>query len=313
MPEDFAYEMPDAFGDVEAAPLLCAGIIGYRALQRSNLPPRRHAGALRLRLVGPRDHPDRPAPRLRGLRGHARREPPRAGPARWAPPGSARRPEDMPVKVDSAILFAPAGELVPPALEKLDKGGTLSLAGIYMTPIPPLDYERHLFYERDIRSVTANTRDDGRELLAEAAAIPIRPHTTIYPAGRRQPGPPGPEGRPDQRHGRAGDGLRYQFSYGEQDPQNQGHETRDPDGDADGVPQDIAHVLDTWPMMHDSRNNQRQAYQNLSVTICLLHFRPPRASPWGLVDFLVLQRLRPQASNGVIHCEDIQQAGEMTV
>jgi propanol-preferring alcohol dehydrogenase len=87
----------------------------------------------------------------------------------------------MPVKADSAIIFAPAGELVPPALEKLQKGGTLSLAGIYMTPIPQMDYEKHVFYERNIHSVTANTREDGRELLAAAAEIPIRPHTTTYP------------------------------------------------------------------------------------------------------------------------------------
>jgi alcohol dehydrogenase, propanol-preferring len=85
------------------------------------------------------------------------------------------------VKVDSAIIFAPAGELVPRALEALQKGGTLSLAGIYMTPIPALDYQRQVFYERDIHSVTCNTRADGRELLAKAAAIPIRPHTTVYP------------------------------------------------------------------------------------------------------------------------------------
>jgi propanol-preferring alcohol dehydrogenase len=91
------------------------------------------------------------------------------------------RAEDMPVKADSAILFAPAGELVPPALEKLEKGGTLALAGIYMTPIPAMDYQRYVFYERDIHSVTSNTRQDGRELLAEAAAIPLRPHTTVYP------------------------------------------------------------------------------------------------------------------------------------
>jgi len=88
--------------------------------------------------------------------------------------------EDMPVKVDSAIIFAPAGELVPQALAALEKGGTLSLAGIYMTAIPQLDYEKHVFHERDICSVTANTRQDGRELLAEAARIPVRPHTTTY-------------------------------------------------------------------------------------------------------------------------------------
>jgi propanol-preferring alcohol dehydrogenase len=85
------------------------------------------------------------------------------------------------VKVDSAIIFAPAGELVPPALAALRKGGTLSLAGIYMTPIPEMDYDRYVFYERDIHSVTCNTRQDGRGLLAEAAEIPIRPHTMTYP------------------------------------------------------------------------------------------------------------------------------------
>ena len=89
--------------------------------------------------------------------------------------------EPLPVQVQSAVLFAPAGEMVPPALEKLEKGGTLTLAGIYMTPIPAMDYERCLFYERDIHSVTSNTRQDGRELLAEAAQIPVRPHTSVYP------------------------------------------------------------------------------------------------------------------------------------
>ncbi len=97
--------------------------------------------------------------------------------ARWA----GASPADMPALADSAIIFAPAGELVPPALEKLKKGGTLSLADIYMTPVPAMDYQKHLFFERDVRSVTANTRDDGRELLAEAARINLRPHTTTYP------------------------------------------------------------------------------------------------------------------------------------
>jgi propanol-preferring alcohol dehydrogenase len=82
--------------------------------------------------------------------------------------------------LDSAIIFAPAGELVPPALEALDRGGTLALAGIYMTQIPPLDYERHLFYERNLRSVTANTREDGRELLELARDIPIHTHTETF-------------------------------------------------------------------------------------------------------------------------------------
>ncbi len=87
----------------------------------------------------------------------------------------------MPGPVDAAIIFAPAGHLVPVALTTLKKGGTLALAGIHMSEVPPLDYERHLFHERNLRSVTANTREDGRELLAEAARIPIRPATTPYP------------------------------------------------------------------------------------------------------------------------------------
>lgn len=86
----------------------------------------------------------------------------------------------MPVKVHSAIIFAPAGELVPVALKHLEKGGTLALAGIYMSDIPQLNYEETLFYERNLRSVTANTRLDGKELLLEAAEIPIRPHITTY-------------------------------------------------------------------------------------------------------------------------------------
>jgi propanol-preferring alcohol dehydrogenase len=91
------------------------------------------------------------------------------------------RAEDMPVPADSAIIFAPAGELVPPALAALAKGGTVALAGIHMTDVPAMNYQRHLFHERDLRSVTANTRADARELLAEAAAIGVRPHTTPYP------------------------------------------------------------------------------------------------------------------------------------
>jgi propanol-preferring alcohol dehydrogenase len=86
----------------------------------------------------------------------------------------------MPGKVDSAIIFAPAGELVPIALSCIEKGGTLAMAGIYMSPVPSLDYTEHLFYERDVRSVTSNTRDDGEALLREAARIPIRPEVQRY-------------------------------------------------------------------------------------------------------------------------------------
>ena len=178
--EAFAYEIPDGFDDVQAAPLLCAGIVGYRALKRSNLPP---GGRLAIFGFGSSAHVIMQIALHRGCRvyvvtrGAAHRDLALGMGAAWASETAA----GMPDRVDSAILFAPAGSLVPDALAALDKGGTLALAGIYMTDVPPLNYERHLFHEREIRSVTANTREDGRELLAQAAAIPIRPHTTTYP------------------------------------------------------------------------------------------------------------------------------------
>lgn len=178
--EDFAYEIPPRFSDVQAAPLLCAGIIGYAALRRSRL-----AEGGRLGIYGFGSSADvviqialhRGCEVYVVTRGQSHRNLAAQMGAKWV----GERPDDMPVKVDAAIIFAPAGELVPAALTKLEAGGTLALAGIYMSPIPQMDYEQHLFYERDVRSVTANTREDGRALLAEAAKIPIRPHTTAYP------------------------------------------------------------------------------------------------------------------------------------
>ncbi|HOD83599.1 MAG: Alcohol dehydrogenase [Planctomycetes bacterium ADurb.Bin126] len=178
--EDFAYEIPDGFDDVQAAPLLCAGIVGYRALKRSNLFA---GGRLAIFGFGSSAHVIMQIALHRGCRvyvvtrGASHRDLALRMGAAWASEIAA----GMPDHVDSAIIFAPAGSLVPDALTCLDKGGTLALAGIYMTDVPTLDYERHLFYERQVRSVTANTRQDGQELLAEAAAIPIRPHTTTYP------------------------------------------------------------------------------------------------------------------------------------
>ena len=178
--EDFAYRVPDAFDDVSAAPLLCAGIVGYRSFKRACVPD---GGKLAIYGFGSSAHVIMQIALHRGCevyvvtRGDSHRQLARRMGAAWV----GESAQDMPASTDSAIIFAPAGELVPPALAKLNKGGTLSLAGIYMTPIPELDYAKHLFHERQIRSVTANTRDDGRELLAEAAKIPIRPHTTTYP------------------------------------------------------------------------------------------------------------------------------------
>ena len=178
--ENFAYEIPEGFSDIQAAPLLCSGIVGYRALKRANLPS---GGKLAIYGFGSSAHLIAQIAMSRGCevyvvtRGQKHQMLAVELGAKWV----GEKPADMPVKVDSAIIFAPAGELVPPALERLEKGGTLSLADIYMTPIPQMDYEKYVFFERNIHSVTANTRQDGLELLAEAARIPLRPRTTSYP------------------------------------------------------------------------------------------------------------------------------------
>ena len=180
VPEDFAYRIPDIFEDVEATPLLCAGIIGYRALKRSRV---KDGGRLGIYGFGSSAHIMIQIALHRGCevyvctRGGRHGELAKKMGAKWV--GSAA--ERMPEKMDSSIIFAPAGELVPVALKDLKKGGTLALAGIYMTPVPEMDYGECLFFEKDLRSVTANTRKDGRELLEEAAKIPIRPRTQPFP------------------------------------------------------------------------------------------------------------------------------------
>jgi propanol-preferring alcohol dehydrogenase len=178
--EDFAYAVPEGLDPVEAAPLMCAGIIGYRSLRLSDMRP---GGRLGLYGFGASAHIAIQIARHWGCqvcvfsrsedhRAHARE----LG-ACWT--GSAE--EEPPEKLDSAVIFAPAGKLVPLALRALTRGGTLALAGIYMTAIPELDYEEHLYYERTVRSVTASTRRDGEELLRLAAEIPIRTEATAHP------------------------------------------------------------------------------------------------------------------------------------
>lgn len=180
VPEDFAYAIPEGLEPLHAAPLLCSGIIGYRALRRSEVRP---GGRLGLYGFGASAHVVIQIARHWGCsvfvatRGERHRALAREMGADWVGDAAERPPE----KLDAAIIFAPAGELVPPALEALDRGGTLALAGIYMTDIPSLRYEDHLFYEKSVRSVTANTREDGRELLALAAEIPIRTQTEVFP------------------------------------------------------------------------------------------------------------------------------------
>src|SRR5207247_942781 len=179
VPAAFAYAIPAVFGDVEAAPLLCAGIIGFRALERAAVPA---GGRLGLWGFGSSAHVTLQISRARGARVYvltrepSHRELARALGAVWTGDLGDVPPEPL----DSAIVFAPVGELVPVALQRLARGGTLALAGIYMTPTPPLDYMRDLFYERQVRSVTANTRADGEALLAEAARIPVRLATTTF-------------------------------------------------------------------------------------------------------------------------------------
>ncbi|MGH7367245.1 MAG: zinc-dependent alcohol dehydrogenase family protein [Candidatus Rokuibacteriota bacterium] len=179
VPEAFAYAIPLVFDDAEAAPLLCAGIIGYRALCRSRVPP---GGRLALYGFGSSAHITLQIARHWGCtvyvstRDVAHQRLARALGAAWAGGSS----EGLPERVDSAIIFAPAGELVPGALRSLEKGGTLALAGIHMSDVPAMAYEPHLFWEKTLQSVTANTRHDGEALLAEAAAIPVMPRVTRY-------------------------------------------------------------------------------------------------------------------------------------
>ncbi|HEY8338686.1 MAG TPA: zinc-dependent alcohol dehydrogenase family protein [Egibacteraceae bacterium] len=180
VPEDFAYPLPDAFDDEHAAPLLCAGIIGYRALRRAACPP---GGRLGIYGFGASAHLAAQVALHEGATVHVMTRSPAAQRLALelgcASAGGAADPPPEPL--DAAILFAPVGTLVPVALEALDRGGTLAIAGIHLTDVPPLVYERHLFYEKQVRSTTANTRQDGRELLELAARIPLRVTTTPYP------------------------------------------------------------------------------------------------------------------------------------
>ena len=178
--EAYAYALPDAFDDEHAAPLLCAGIIGYRALRRAEVPP---GGRLGLYGFGASAHLAAQVALAQGATVHvltrseaAQRLALELG-AHSAGPAAGMPPEPL----DAAILFAPAGELVLPALAALDRGGTLAIAGIHLSDVPVLDYQRHLFQERQVRSVTANTRADGDEFLALAARLGLEVTTTPYP------------------------------------------------------------------------------------------------------------------------------------
>ncbi|HLQ56087.1 MAG TPA: zinc-dependent alcohol dehydrogenase family protein [Streptosporangiaceae bacterium] len=179
----YVHQIPAGFSDAEAAPLLCAGIIGYRALRRADLPP---AGRLGIWGFGGSAHLTAQVALAEGAAVHVFT---RAAAARELALGlGAASAQDSwdpaPEPLDSAIIFAPVGELVPAALTALDRGGTLAIAGIYLTDIPVLNYAAHLFQERTLRSVTANTRGDAEEFLRLARQLRLRVTITPYSLGQ---------------------------------------------------------------------------------------------------------------------------------
>jgi propanol-preferring alcohol dehydrogenase len=195
VPADFAHHLPDNYDDEELAPLLCAGIIGYRALKRAELPD---GGVLGIYGFGGSAHLATQVAMARGARIHVmtRGEEDKKL-ARELGAASVQGAYDQPPeKLDSAILFAPVGDIVPPALEALDRGGTLSIAGIYLTDIPSLNYEKDLFQERQLRSVTSNTRQDAREFLAFAGEHKLSVTTHPYPLDKAD------QALSDLKHGR---------------------------------------------------------------------------------------------------------------
>ncbi len=193
--EGYAYRLPDELDDEHAAPLLCAGIIGYRALRRAEVPA---GGRLGIYGFGGSAHIIAQVALRQGLRVHVmtRGDGNRRLAAELGADSVGDATAEPPEPLDGAILFAPAGELVPPALRALDRGGTLAIAGIWLSDIPALSYADELFEERQVRSVTANTRRDGEEFLALAARLRIRPTTIGYPMERA------PQALADLSHGR---------------------------------------------------------------------------------------------------------------
>src|SRR3954469_21963521 len=178
--EAYAYAIPDRFDDDEAAPLLCAGIIGYRARRRAPLPA---GGRLGIWGFGASAHLAAQVALAEGAEVHVRS---RGAEARRlaAELGAASvgdSTDPLPEPLDAAITFAPVGTLVPVALAALDRDGTLAVAGISLTDIPSLNYQQHLFQERSLCSVTANPRSDGEQFLALAARLPLRVTTSSYP------------------------------------------------------------------------------------------------------------------------------------
>ena len=193
--EAYAYRLPESLNDEHAAPLLCAGIIGYRALLRAEVPA---GGRLGIYGFGGSAHLIAQIALHQGLRVHVltRGEGNRKLAAELGADSVGGASDAPPEPLDGAILFAPAGELVPVALRALDRRGTLAIAGIWLSDIPSINYADELFEERQVRSVTANTRRDGEEFLALAARLDVRPTTVAYPMASA------PTALADLKHGR---------------------------------------------------------------------------------------------------------------
>jgi propanol-preferring alcohol dehydrogenase len=185
VPAAFAYALPDDVPPVELAPLMCAGIIGYRALLRASLPAR---GRLGLYGFGDSAHLTAQVALAQGATVHAltRGEEAQRLALELGAASAGGAYDAPPEPLDSAILFAPVGDLVPVALRALDRGGVLAVAGIHLSDVPRLTYETDLFYEKELRSVTSNTRRDGREFLGLALRYRVRATTHTYPMAQAQ-------------------------------------------------------------------------------------------------------------------------------
>ena len=183
VPASFAYRIPDGFEDVQAAPLLCAGIIGYRCLRLTGLSENEWRGArLGIYGFGAAGHICIQLARARGAEVYVctrDRERHQALAHELGATWVGDTADTPPVQLDTAIIFAPAGELVPVALKAMVKGGAVVLGGIHMSPIPSFDYWL-IYGERVIRSVANNTRADGREFLVEAARVPVHTHVQTF-------------------------------------------------------------------------------------------------------------------------------------
>ena len=179
VPAAFALPLPPGYSDAELAPLLCAGIIGYRALRRAAVPS---GGRLGIYGFGGSAHLTAQVALAEGAEVHVmtRGQQARELALELGAASAQGAADPPPVPLDSAILFAPVGDLVLPALAALDRGGTLAVAGIHLSDIPALNYQQHLFQERQLRSVTSNTRADAHAFLEFVAAHHLHVTTGHY-------------------------------------------------------------------------------------------------------------------------------------